>query len=81
MVILWLKARKKLFKLIKQSERFKNLNNLFDDLFPLFKTKNQLKRYTETNSIYYQRFDNNKSRQEYTYIWNGLDSFDNILKG
>ena len=39
MVILRLKARKKLFKLIKQSERFKNLDDLFDDLFPFFKTK------------------------------------------
>ena len=70
-----------MFKLIKQSERFKNLDDLFDDLFPFFKTQNQLRRHTEDNSIYYQNFDNKKFKQEYTYIWDGLDSFDNILKG
>jgi len=81
MVILRLKARKKLFKLIKQSERFKNLDDLFDDLFPFFKTKSQLARHTKSNSLYYQNFDKKKFKQEYTYIWNGLDSFDGILKG
>src|SRR6201992_3286334 len=81
MVILRLKAKKKLFKLIRQSEKFKNLDDLFDDLFPFFKTQNQLRRHTEANSIYYQNFDNKKFKLEYTYIWDGVDSFDNILKG
>ena len=82
MVILRLKAKNKLFKLIRQhSEKFKNLDDLFEVLFPFFKTKNQLKRHTKFNSEINQNYDNRKFKQEYTYIWNGLDSFDNILKG
>ena len=81
LVILSLKAKKKLFKLISQSNKFKQTDELFDDLFPFFKTKKQLERHTNINSTFYKKFDNTKFRLEYTYVWNGVDSFDNILKG
>ncbi len=76
-----LKARKKLFKLISQSKKFKNTDELFDELFPFFKSSKDLKRHTEANSKFYQNFDDKSFKQEYTYIWNGIDSIDNILKG
>ena len=81
MVILRLKAKKNLFKLIKNSNKFNNVDNLLDELFPFCKTKKQLKRHDKFNSDYYKNFEDKKFKLEYTYIWNGLDFFDNILKG
>ena len=80
-VILSIKARKRLFKLITQSKQFKDIDMLFNELFPFFKTEQQLKRHTKQNSDYYRQFDNKKFKQDYTYIWNSIDSFDNILHG
>ena len=33
------------------------------------------------NSNFYKRFDDKKSKLEYTYVWNNLDSMDSILQG
>jgi ribonuclease HI len=83
LILLSLKAKKKLFKLIDKSEKFKykSIADLKEELFPFFKTKKQLQWYNEVNSEFYKKFDDKKFKLEYTYVWNGLDSFDNILKG
>jgi hypothetical protein len=81
MVTLRIKARRRLFKLIKQSEKFIRLDYLFDELFPFFKTVKQLNRHTMQNSKFYQRFSDKKFKQEYTYVWNGIDSLDTIIRG
>jgi len=74
-------AKDKLIKWIRKSEKFRNIDELIEELFPFFKTTKQLQRFTKANSDYYSNFDNYKFRQEYTYIWNGTHSMDDILKG
>jgi ribonuclease HI/transcription elongation factor Elf1 len=80
-ILLCLKMKNKLFKLIRKGDRFKNLDDLFDELYPFFKTSKHLKRHTKQNSDYYKNFDDKKFRMEYTYVWNQVDSIDPLLQG
>ena len=62
-------AKDKLIKWIRKSGKFRNIDELIEEIFPFFKTTKQLQRFTEENSNYYSNFDNRKFRQEYIYIW------------
>jgi ribonuclease HI len=81
-ITLRIRARRRLFKLIdQQSEKFNRKEALFDDLFPFFKTKKELAWHTPQNRDFYRRFEDKKFRQDFTYVWDGVDSFDDILRG
>jgi hypothetical protein len=68
-------------KLLYSSEKFKDIEDLMDELFPFFKIKKNLKRYTKANRNFYSRFENKKYKKEYTYEWDGQNSMDCLLRG
>src|ERR1051325_11668996 len=51
-------AKDKLIKWIRKSEKFRNIDELIEELFTFFKTTKQLQRFTKANSDYYSNFDN-----------------------
>ena len=55
-------AKDKLIKWIRKSEKFRNIDELIEEIFSFFKTTKQLQRFTEANSNYYSNFDDHKFR-------------------
>jgi len=74
-------AREKLTKLLRKSKKIKNIDDTMEEIFPFLKIKKQLKGYTKESSIFYGNIEKKSSLQQYTYVWDGINSMDNILKG
>ena len=53
-------AKDKLIKWIRKSEKFRNIDELIEEIFFFFKTTKQLQHFTEANSNYYSNFDDCK---------------------
>jgi len=74
-------AREKLTKLLRKSKKIKNIDDTMEEIFPFLKIEKQLKGYTKESSIFYGNIEKKSSLQQYTYVWDGINSMDNILKG
>src|SRR5947208_11593431 len=62
------------------SEKFKDIDSLMTSLFPFFRTKKNLNRYNESSSKFYSNIPEKKNKLDYTYVWNGKNSLDNLLR-
>jgi hypothetical protein len=68
-------------KLVLRSNNF-DVDSMMVELFPFFKIKKNLRRFTKESSKFYVDLGGKKSRRmEYTYIWDGVNSLDNIMMG
>jgi len=68
-------------KLVLRSNNF-DVDSMMVELFPFFKIKKNLRRFTKESSKFYVELGGKKSRRmEYTYVWDGVNSLDNIMMG
>jgi hypothetical protein len=76
------RAKERLQKLLYyNSEKFKDIDSLMTSLFPFFRTKKNLNRYNESSSKFYSNIPEKKNKLDYTYVWDGKNCLDNLLRG
>ena len=82
MVILCNKMSESFKKILRKAgNKFHHVENMIEDLFPFGKTNKLLADRTEQRANFYKRFDRNKYKLEFKYIWDNRSSIDGLLRG